>query len=80
MSITEKLEAALAEEQARHQWRDIETAPKDGTLLLGWWAEGMQGKGLPFILTWAKWLDGSRDGVMCWMDFEHAWPREPMFW
>ena len=34
-----ELERALAKEQQRHQWRDIETAPKEDEqdILLGYW-------------------------------------------
>jgi len=68
-------------------WQSIETAPKDGTLIIGWDARQLRGKGLPRFCIWAKNLNTNQ---MCWMGIELAveielthWmpaPEEPWQW
>jgi len=73
MSIADKLEAALAEEQAKHQWQDIETAPKDGTFILirrGEW------------ITTAWWQVCGSNDLPRWHHMHGWFPREdePSHW
>lgn len=78
MSIAEKLEAALAEEQAKHQWQPIETAPKDGTLILGLDTKVMRGKGAACVMLWAR---NETTQKHEWMNFWNAYRVDgPSHW
>lgn len=71
-------EAALAEEQQRHQWQPIETAPKDGTLILGWDTKVMRGKGAACVMLWAR---NETTQKHEWMNFWNAYRVDgPTHW
>ena len=61
----------------RWRWMEMDNAPKDGTLILGWDARMMRGKGMPRIMLWGKNLN---TGKMAWMGIELAVEFPPSWW
>lgn len=68
---------ALARVQVEDRWRPIETAPKDGTLIVGWDQRIMRGKGLPRLMLWGDNLSTDKKG---WMPIEIVVEFQPTHW
>ena len=59
-------------------WRTIETAPKDGTLILGWDNKIMRGKGAACVMGWFR---NETTQKHEWMNFWNAYRVDvPCWW
>lgn len=72
------MDAALKIEDKPQQWRPIETAPKDGSLILGWDNKVMRGKGAECVMLWAR---NEHTQKHEWMNFWNAYRVDnPCHW
>ena len=73
-----ELEAEIARLREQTQWRPIETAPKDGSLILGWDNKVMRGKGAACVMLWAR---NEHTQKHEWMNFSNAYRVDnPRYW
>lgn len=76
MWVKVKAYIAQLEAQGSSRWQPIETAPKDGTPLLGFMPTYYKGKGGFSVIIWMK---GSRSPNGDWYD-NRAWITQPTHW